>query len=193
MKITDDLLPINEYSRPGRKMKDYLGIILHWTGNPRTTARQNRVFFADRTRGTLGYGSAHYIIDFTGEIIRCIPDDEIAYHCGSSKPDPTSGKVYTDWAREKFGPYAEYYKTSSPNNCTIGIELCTMDDIGNFREVTVEEAIELTAHLCRTYRIPVENIGRHYDVVGWKDCPRLWVNKPQLFADFKEQVKEALS
>ena len=191
MKITEDLLPINEYSRPGKKISEYLAVILHWTGNPISTARQNRAFFADRARGTLGYGSAHYIIDFTGEIIRCIPDDEVAYHCGSSRIDPKSGKVYTDWAREHFGKYAEYYKTNSPNNCTLGIEMCTMDDIGNFRDVTIDQAADLTAHLCKTHGIKL--VGTHNMVVGWKDCPRLWVTHPNLFDNFVTAVKERIA
>ena len=190
MRIIDALLPINEYSRPGRPIKEVRSIILHWTGNPLTTARQNRNFFADKADGHTGYGSAHYIVDFTGEILRCVPDNEVAYHCGTSKKDPASGLVYTDWARSIFGDYAS--NKSSPNNVAIGVELCTIDDDGNFRDATVEAAIELVAHLCQVHGVKSDRIGTHYMVVGWKACPKLWTLKPRLFADFVDAVKRSI-
>jgi N-acetylmuramoyl-L-alanine amidase len=190
MKITDALIPVNEWSRPGRALKEFLAIILHWTGNPMSTAVQNRAFFSDRMNGKHGYGSAHYIVDFTGDIVRCIPDSEVAYHCGTDKEDPASERVYTDWARSVFGDYAS--EISSPNNASIGIELCTIDDDGNFSDATIQGAIELTAHLCRVHGVKPENIGTHHMVVGWKDCPRLWTRSPFLFNAFIEDVRRAI-
>jgi N-acetylmuramoyl-L-alanine amidase len=98
--------------------------------------------------------------------------------------------VYTDWARKLFGDYAT--EMSSPNNCTIGIEMCTIDDDGNFRDATINASIELVANLCRVHGINPEHIGTHHKVVGWKDCPRLWVKRPELFAEFVQHVKEAI-
>jgi hypothetical protein len=100
-------------------------------------ALTTRNYFEAPKNGRNGYGSAHYIIDFDGTILRCIPDSEVAYHCGSSTPDPVSHKIYTDWAREHFGEYAVNYKCYSPNNCTIGIELCTLDNEGSFTPNTL--------------------------------------------------------
>jgi N-acetylmuramoyl-L-alanine amidase len=191
MKVTDSLLTVNPYSRPGKKLVSVKSIIMHWTGVPMQQAKTVRDFFESRKAGKLGYGSAHYIIDFTGEIIRCIPDSEVSYHCGSDKIDPASKKIYTDWARNKFGAYAS--EKSSPNNCTIGIELCTIDAEGNFREATIEAAVELCASLCKTHGVKPKDIGTHNLVVGWKDCPRLWVNKPTLFSEFVAKVDRGLS
>jgi N-acetylmuramoyl-L-alanine amidase len=53
------------------------------------------------------WGSAHYIIDLNGDTYHAVPDNEVAYHCGSSQKDPASGRIYTDWARAKFGRFAE--------------------------------------------------------------------------------------
>ena len=44
--IEEMLLPVNEYSRPGTKLKKIKGIVVHYTGNPGTTAAQNRSYFA---------------------------------------------------------------------------------------------------------------------------------------------------
>ena len=39
------LLDINEYSRPGIAIGKVNGIVVHYTANPGTTARQNRDYF----------------------------------------------------------------------------------------------------------------------------------------------------
>ena len=122
MTIVKQYLTPNEYSRPCKKIKEVRGLVMHWTAAPEQTARQVRNFFESRKTGNGGYGSAHYIIDQSGEIIAAIPEDEVAYHCGTDKLDPASGKLYTDYARAVFGRYATQH--NSPNNCTLSIELC---------------------------------------------------------------------
>ncbi len=37
-----DILPVNEYSRPGIALSEVNGVVVHYTGNPGTTAEQNR-------------------------------------------------------------------------------------------------------------------------------------------------------
>jgi N-acetylmuramoyl-L-alanine amidase len=123
-----------------------------------------------------------------GDIYHAVPDNEVAYHCGSSQPDPKSGRIYTDWARKKFGTYAERPDINSPNNCTIGIEMCVIDNKGNYTPETLGAARELVAKLIKGSRLSVDNIGTHHLVVGWKDCPRLWTEKPEEFESFKARV-----
>lgn len=189
MKIIRQFLKPNEYSRPQKPIKEFKGIVIHWTANPNASAEANRRFFENRKTGMSGYGSAHYIIGQDGEIIQAIPDKEIAYHVGSSEKDPASGKIYTDYARKKYGKYAINYKSSSPNFCTIGIELCPTDDDGNFTEATINNAIELCAYLIKKHDMKTDDITTHHDIVGWKDCPRLWTKKPALLDGFKASVE----
>jgi N-acetylmuramoyl-L-alanine amidase len=186
MKVIEDLLTINEWSRPGKKLASAKSIIMHWTADPMATAKNIRDFFESRKNGKDGYGSAQYIVGLKGEIILCIPEDEVAYHCGSSQIDPQSKKIYTDWARAKFGSYAT--EKSSPNNVTIGIEMCTIAECGTFTEETTNSAIQLVRELRAKYSISKDMIGTHNMVVGWKDCPRLWTNNPGLFTYFLSQV-----
>ena len=190
MQIIHDFLTKNEYSRPGKKLQKVLAIVIHWTANPGANAKENREFFENKKTGMSGYGSAHYIIGQNGIIIAAVPEDEVAYHCGSSEKDPKSGKVYTDEARRRFGCYAS--EKSSPNNCTIGVELCPKDAAGNFTNATIGAAVELCADICRRYELPAQAITTHHDVVGWKDCPKLWTEKPQLLEAFRQSVADKI-
>lgn len=191
MQIIHDFLTENEYSRPGKKLQKVLAVVIHWTANPGATAKQNRDFFENKKTGMSGYASAHYIIDQNGIIVAAVPENEVAYHCGSSKKDPASGKVYTDEARQRFGRYAS--ESSSPNFCTIGVELCPKDAAGNFTDATINSAIELCADICKRYGLTAQAITTHHDIVGWKDCPRLWTKRPELLDAFKLSVKDYMT
>ena len=193
MTVDIRLLTPNEWSRPQKRIRELLGIVIHWTANPNASAEENRLYFEGKKTGMGGYGSAHYIIGKKGEIIQCIPTGEIAYHVGSSQKDPASGQFYTDYARKKFGHYAIHWQTTSPNFCTLGIELCPVDAEGNFNTKTIESAVELCAFLCTQYGLKPEDITTHHDVVGWKDCPRLWTKKPELLEAFRESVRDRIS
>lgn len=190
MQIIHDFLTRNEYSRPCKKLQKVLAILIHWTANPGANAKENRDFFENKKTGMGGYGSAHYIIDQNGIIVAAIPENEVAYHCGSSEKDPESGKVYTDEARARFGYYAS--TSNSPNNCTLGVELCPTDARGNFSRATIETAIELCADICKRYGLTAQAITTHHNIVGWKDCPKLWTEKPQLLETFRQSVADKI-
>ena len=187
-EVTERLLTPNEYSRPGTKRRQTLGLVMHWTANPHADALANVRYFENRKTGLSGYGSAHYVISQDGLVIRCIPELEVAYHCGSSQVDPASLKVYTDLARRLFPDYC--YKSTSPNLCTIGVELCPIDSAGRFADATLEAACDLAADIMVRYKLDTERLVTHHDVVGWKDCPRWWVKHPEAFGAFKLQVAD---
>ncbi len=177
MTITEMLIPVNEYSRPAKSLKNISGIVLHWVANPKSSALANRNFFETKQYGQHGYGSAHYVVDMSGSIIQCIPDKEMAYHCGS--------KSYTEYAYKKYGSY--------PNNCTIGIELCHPDWEGSFTDETFTAAVELSAELCRKYMLnPYADITTHRNIVGWKSCPKWFGSHPEDFQLFQLEVADIL-
>jgi N-acetylmuramoyl-L-alanine amidase len=188
MKIIEKLLTVNQYSRPGRPLGEIRSIILHNGGIAGQRASAIYNFFNYDCPKILHYSSAQYGIDLDGTIYRWVPDDEVSYHCGSEKIDPVSGRVYTDWARSVFGRYAENYKINSPNNASIGIEMCMVDAQGNFDLRTLEAARELVSALCQRYDVPLGRVGTHNMVVGCKDCPLLWTKRPDLFEEFKTDV-----
>ena len=193
MKIIKRYLTPNEYSRPKRKRAETLGIVMHWTANPYASAQDNWQYFEARKSGAGGYGSAHYIIGQDGAIIQAMPENEVAYHCGTSQKDPASGKVYTDYAREKYGHYAVRWQNESPNLCTVGIELCPTDYEGHFSAETINAAAELCTEICKKRKLTAHDITTHHDIVGWKDCPRLWTQKPELLDAFRASVKDKIT
>ena len=70
------------------------------------------------------------------------------------------------------------------------MELCPIDAAGNFSDATIGAAIELCADILTRYNLPVTALTTHHNVVGWKDCPKLWTEKPALFDAFCYSVAE---
>jgi N-acetylmuramoyl-L-alanine amidase len=174
MDIQRNLLTVNCFSRPGKKLSGVKGIVIHWTGNARSTAKQNRDYFESLRKQSLNdpaarYASAHFITGLSGEVIQCIPSDEMAYHAGA--------KTYTPEALGRLGHY--------PNNCTVGIELCHRRADGDFSAETLLAAKELCALLCIQFGLdPARDIWTHYGVTG-KICPKRFVDHPEEFHTFK--------
>jgi len=166
------LLTKNKFSRPATKLDEVKAIVIHWVANPKTTAKQNRDYFEKRKNGKHHYGSAHYIIDLNGDIMQCIPDDEVAYHCGS--------ETYT--ARKKE------LTDGNPNKCTIGIELTHLDWEGSFSKETWDRSAFLTSLLLREYELTVEDIITHKEMVGWKSCPKFFTDHPEFYSDWLDDV-----
>ena len=177
MYIDKQILTKNPFSRPGTALKYVAGIVIHWIGNPNTTAIANRNYFEtlksqNEKNPSARYASAHFICGLGGEIIQCVPDYEMAYHVGA--------KVYTELALKKLSSY--------PNNCTIGIELCHPDWTGQFNAETIESAHELIDYLFGIYDLTADNIYRHFDITE-KECPLYFVKNPAAWAEFIDKIK----
>ena len=160
--LTEDFLSVNPYSRPGTELKKVSGIVIHYVGNPGTTAQANRNYFESLSAGTDGvYASAHFIVGLDGEVIQCIPLTEISY------------------------------ASNSRNEDTIAIEVCHPDDTGEFSDVTYQRVVELTAWLCRKFNLTPDDVIRHYDVTG-KICPKYYVEHPEAWVRFRSDVGDAI-
>lgn len=157
-------LTINPYSRCGKKQNKIEYQVVHWVGNANTSAMANRNYFENLKTTKKTYASSHDIIGLKGEIVRCIPYDEIAYHAGNY----------------------------SMNRKSIGIEVCHPDWGGKFNTNTYNALIELLAENCNKYKMPVSKIIRHYDVTG-KDCPHYYVKNPSAWEQLKKDVAKKLN
>ncbi len=131
-----ELLSINDYSRPGIALDEVKGIVIHYTANPGTTAEQNRNYFEGLKDSHKARASSHFVIGLDGEIVQCIPTNEMSY------------------------------ASNDRNTDTISIECCHMDETGKFEQATYDSLVELTAHLMGKYQLSSEDVIRHYDVTG---------------------------
>lgn len=177
--INELLIPTNEYTRPGTRLKKVAGVVIHWTANKGKGA--NAMAHYRYFKNSTNYASAHYFVDST-QILRIIPENEMAYHVGA--------KTYRT---TKFGSY--------PNNCLVGVEMCINPE-SNFSE-TYKRSVWLCADILKRYGLTVNELVRHYDITG-KDCPRyfthddeaqafLGVTAAQAWKQFQEDVAEAMN
>lgn len=145
MNITQKLIPVNKYNRPGSKSTPKR-ICVHYTGSPKSGADTTAKYYSNVAAGMFAangsntWTSAHYIVGINGEIIQCIPDNEIAY------------------------------AAANQNANTIHIEVCHLDSSGEFTESSIASLAELVQYLLGKYNISSDNLLRHYDLTG-KQCP----------------------
>lgn len=161
--ITEDLLTVNPYSRPAKDLDKVNGIVVHYVGNPGTTAAQNRSYFQNLAETHETYASSHFVIGLNGEIIQCVPLDEIAY------------------------------ASNERNSDTISVECCHPDSSGKFNDATESALVKLTAYLCIYYNLdPMTDVIRHYDVTG-KACPKYYVDNENQWSLFKSKVQAQMT
>ena len=130
-------------------------------GNANTTAINNRNYFESLKTKKI-YASSHYIIGLDGEIIQCVPENEVAYHANQA------------------------------NSYSIGIECCHPDWNGKFNDKTYQSLIELCVDICKRYKLdPQKTLIRHYDVTK-KQCPLYYVQHQDAWEMLKYDVSVAL-
>lgn len=135
---TEDFLTLNEYSRPGEALTEVTNIFVHYTANPGTSAAQNRSYFEQQKDTHEASVSAHFIIGYEGEIIQCIPLDEVAY------------------------------AVKTRNYDSVSIECCYKAQDGSFTQETYDSLISLLVWLTEAYNLETDDILRHYDCGGKK-------------------------
>lgn len=139
--LTVKLLDPNPYSRPGISLERVNGIVVHYTANPGTDAMANRNYFnnlprINKKKGQDTYASSHFVIDMDGEIVQCIPTNEIAY------------------------------TSNDRNKDTISIECCHKRKSGKFTSQTYQSLVDLTTYLCLKFGLTETDVIRHYDITG---------------------------
>lgn len=150
LSIQHQFLTVNPYSRSGKTLGRIKGIVVHYTANPGSTAKNNRDYFESLKDKQTTSVSSHFIIGLKGEIIQCIPLNEIAY------------------------------ASNNRNKDTISIECCHPDQSGKFNTATYQSLQKLVKALMDTYHLDKDDIIRHYDVTGkvcpkyFVDYPKEW-------------------
>lgn len=160
--VEEEYISINPQSRPTLPLTEIKGVVIHYVGNPGTSAMANRNYFNSLASSKETYASSHFIVGLEGEVIACVPLTEIAY------------------------------ASNQRNEDTVSIEVCHDDETGRFSPVTYGRVVELTAWLCGTFGLdPGEDVIRHYDVTG-KICPKYYVDHEEAWTAFKADVAASL-
>ncbi len=165
--VDEQLLTVNEWSRPGEAVDSIEKIVIHYLGNPQTTAQQNHDYFESLKDLQNTSMSANFIIGIEGEIIECVPPGEIAY------------------------------ASNSMNHLSVSIENCHLDSTGKFTEATYESLVKLTAWLVEEYDLTRDDIIRHYDVTGkecplyYVQNPDKWEEFKDDVMNYIEECQEA--
>ncbi|RDH46149.1 type VI secretion system tip protein TssI/VgrG [Zooshikella ganghwensis] len=171
INIIEDTIPLNRYSRPGTKLKDVKGIVIHWVAVPKAKAKTIRDNF-EKIEREKRFASAHFVVGLEGEIIKVIPENEVAYHVGA--------KIYKNGIQKKLGNY--------PNAHTLGIECCHLDSNGSMAKATWNSLVSLASSLLKKFGLTESDLYLHQDVTG-KPCHKYFVDNPIEWANFKNEVK----
>ena len=67
--VTPNLIPMVGTARSGRALEDFNGIVIHYVGNPATSATANRNYFAKAGTTVV----SHFVVGLEGEVIQCLP------------------------------------------------------------------------------------------------------------------------
>lgn len=126
------VIEVDGVSRRGEKLEDIRNIVIHYVGNPGTTARQNRDWYCNPESSV----SSHFLVGLEGEIIQCIPLDEVSS------------------------------ASNHRNKDTISIEICHPDESGKFTDESYDSLVTLTAWLLEVSGMEPDSVIRHYDITG---------------------------
>lgn len=153
-----------------RASRDVKYIVMHYTGNPKDTAKANCNYFKTGSRKA----SAHFFVD-DNNIYQSVELKNIAWHCGGTN----------------------YYHSTCRNSVAFGIEMCCTAGNYTVSAKTIKNSTYLCAKLCEMLGITADQVDtyvlRHYDITH-KSCPAQMANgaKDPDWIAFKEQVKSIL-
>lgn len=168
-EMEENFLTPNEYSRPGEALPEVKNVFVHYTANPGTSAAQNRNYFEQQKDSHENSVSAHFVIGCEGEIIQCVPLNEIAY--------AVSGRNYD----------------------SVSIECCHKTEDGSFTRETYDSLISLLAWLTDVYDLNSEDILRHYDSNGklcplyYTEHPEAWEQLKEDVETFRKRPSKETS
>ena len=83
------LIPVDGESRRGEQLRDIQNIVIHYVGNPGTTAQQNHDWYCNPESRV----SSHFLVGLEGEILQCIPLDEYSSASNHRNGDTISIEV----------------------------------------------------------------------------------------------------
>lgn len=142
--IDVQIIPMDGVSRDGTKLDGYNDIVVHYVGNPSTTAQQNHDYYCNPDSEV----SSHFIICLDGEIIQCVPLDEQSATSNNRNHDTISIEVCHPDDTGEFNP-ATYQSL---------IRLVSwLADLGHLSEKHIIRHYDVTGKECPRYYVRNED------------------------------------
>lgn len=147
--IEVDLIEVDGASRRGEELEAVRDIVIHYVGNPGTTARQNRDYFSNEDSDV----SAHFVVGLEGEIIQCIPLTEKSSATNERNKDTISIEVCHP---DETGAFQEASYASLVKLTTWLCEVTGLSDSHVIRHYDV------TGKLCPLYYVEHEDAWEQF-------------------------------
>lgn len=147
--IDQQIIKVDGDSRRGVYLEGVRDIVIHYVGNPGSTAQQNRDYYANSSSEV----SSHFVIGLNGEIIQCIPLHEKSSASNHRNKDTISIEVCHPDESGKFTD-ASY---QSLVKLTVWLcEICDLDSSDIIRHY------DITGKQCPLYFVTHENAWERF-------------------------------
>jgi len=132
------------HSRTGKEMRRVRDIVIHYVGNPGSTAQANRDYF-DSSKSTV---SSHFVVGLQGEVIQCVPLNEKSSASNDRNKDTISIEVCHPSENGKFNDvtYARVIELTAWLCSEFGLD-----------EKDVIRHYDITGKLCPLYYVENED------------------------------------
>lgn len=142
--IDEQIIHLHNTARTGTELDGIKNIVIHYVGNPGTTAQNNRDYF-DKASTEV---SSHFVVGLEGEIIQCIPLWEKSAASNWRNSDTISVEVCHPDDTGKFND--ETY------NSVVSLTAWLLNELG-LDESAVIRHYDITGKLCPLYYVEHED------------------------------------
>ncbi len=137
--VDEQYIPIGN-ARSGQPLEDFTGVVIHYVGNPGTSAAGNRHYFAQEDTTVV----SHFVVGLNGEILQCLPLQERSVASNHRNRDTISIEVCHPDSGGQFNPatYASVVKLTA--------WLC---DLGRLENEAIIRHYDVTGKECPRYYV----------------------------------------
>ena len=147
--VDQQIIKVDGDSRRGVMLEGVRNIVIHYVGNPGSTAQQNRDYYASRSSEV----SSHFVIGLKGEIIQCIPLHEKSSASNHRNKDTISIEVCHP---DESGKFTDETYDSLVKLTVWLCEACGLDSSDIIRHY------DITGKQCPLYFVTHENAWERF-------------------------------
>ena len=147
--IDQQIIKVDGDSRRGVYLEGVRDIVIHYVGNPNSTAQQNRDYYANPSSEV----SSHFVIGLKGEIIQCIPLHEKSSASNHRNKDTISIEVCHP---DESGKFTDASYQSLVNLTAWLCDICDLDSNDVIRHY------DITGKQCPLYFVTHEDAWKKF-------------------------------